>query len=399
MLRRVPLAAALTLPLIWLAPASVAGADCAPNDTVCQQLQDAKQNQADTNRRLQDIQQSLADTQKKASQTLAYIDQLSAQIAAQQAKIARTQIKLAETERQIRLTEADISRREAYIQVRQGLLVQRVRAMDKHGSFDYMELVVTSRSFNELVDRIAIMQGIIRSDQRLVDTLRTERDQIKQLSQKLHGDRDQQAVLLKQQRDQQAQVEQAKTAQQQALDYYHQLAAQLDGQRRELEAEKARIDALVTKLQAQYDAQARAAGGGSGRFGWPERGPITQPFGCTDLLGEPYDPNCPTRHFHTGLDIAASYATPIGAADAGVVSFVNLDGWGGGYGNYVLITHGNGYATLYAHLSAVYVGVGQAVQRGQAIGAEGSTGYSTGPHLHFEIRFNGAYQNPLNYLQ
>lgn len=397
MFRRMLLAVGLTLLVIGVAPASVAGDECAPNDTICRQLQDAKQSQADTNRRLQDIQQSLANAQKKANDTLAYIDELKAQIAAQQAKIFQTQTKLGETDRQIRLTEAEISRQEAHLQVRQGLLAQRVRAMDKHSTVDYMELVVTSRSFNELVDRIAIMQGIIQSDQRLVDTLRRERDQIKQLRQKLQGERDQQAALLRQQRDQQAQVERTKTAQQQALDYYHQLEAQLDAQRKELEAEKARIDALVTRLQAQYDAQARALGGGTGQFGWPERGPITQPFGCTALLGEPYDPNCPTRHTHTGIDIGANYGTPIAAADTGIVSYVNW-GWGGGYGNYVLITHGNGYATLYAHLSAINVSVDQAVQRGQTIGAEGSTGYSTGPHLHFEIRLNGAYQNPLNYL-
>jgi len=286
-----PLAVGLTLAVIGLAPAPVAGDECAPNDTVCQQLQNAKQSQADTNRRLQDIQQSLANAQQKASQTLAYINELKAQIAAQQAKIAQTQTKLWETERQIRLTEAEIARREAHLQVRQGLLAQRVRAMDKHGTVDYMELVVTSRSFNELVDRIVIMQDIIRSDQRMVDNLRQERDQIKQLRQKLQQEHDQVAALLKQQQDQQAQVERTKAAQQQALDYYHQLEGQLEAQRKELEAEKARIDALVTKLQAQYDAQARNLGGGTGRFGWPERGPSTQPFGCTDLLGEPYDPS------------------------------------------------------------------------------------------------------------
>src|SRR5499427_8053519 len=340
--RRVLLAAGLTLLSTLIAPGPVAASDCAPNDTVCQQLQNAKQNQADNNRRLQDIQQSLADAQKKAIDTVALIDKLKAQIAAQQAKVAQTQTKLGETERQIRLTEAEMSRQEAHIQVRQELLGQRVRSMDKHGSVDFMELVVTSRSFNEMVDRIAIMQGIIRSDQKLVDTLRQERDQIKQLRQKLQGQHDQVAALLKQQQDEQAQVERTKATQQQALDYYHQLEAQYAAQRKELEAEQARIDALVTQLQAQYDAQARAVGGGTGRFGWPERGPITQPFGCSDLIGEPWDPNCPSGHTHQGIDLGASYGTPIGAADAGIVSAVIWDPCCG-YGNPVLITHGNGY--------------------------------------------------------
>jgi murein DD-endopeptidase MepM/ murein hydrolase activator NlpD len=397
MLKRALVAIGLAVLVIGVAPIPAAVADCAPADTTCRQLQEAKQSQADTQRRLQDIQQSLAGTQTKATQTQAYIGDLKAQIAAQQAKIAQTQSKLAASDRQIRLTEAEISQQEARLQVRKGLLAQRVRVMDQHGSADYMELVVTSRDFNELVDRLVLMQTIVQSDQRLVDSLRQQRDQIKQLRQRLQREHDQEAAVLRQQRDEQAQVEQTRAKQQQALDYYHQLAGQLDAQRKELEAERARIDALVNQLQAQLDAQARAAGGGTGRFGWPERGPITQPFGCTDFLGEPYDPSCPSLHTHTGIDIAASYGTPIGAADAGIVSLVNL-GWGGGYGNYVVITHGNGYVTLYAHLSAIDVSVNQPVQRGQQIGAEGSTGFSTGPHLHFEIRQNGVYQNPLSFL-
>jgi murein DD-endopeptidase MepM/ murein hydrolase activator NlpD len=397
MVRSTLLAIALTVLAIGIAPPSVARADCAPNDTVCRQLQDAKQSQAATGRGLQDIQQSLANAQTKATQTLAYIDELNAQIAAQQVKIAQTRTRLGATERQIQLTEAEIARQEANLQVRKALLARRVRVMDQHGSADYMELVVTSHSFTEMVDRLAMMQAIVQSDQQLVDALRQQRDQIKRLRQTLQEEHDQVAATLKQQQDQQAQVERTKAAQQPALDYYHQLQVQLDAQRKELEAEKARIDAQVTQLQAQFDAQARALGGGTGRFVWPERGPITQLFGCTDFLAEPYEPKCPTLHIHTGLDIGANFGTPIGAADNGVVSLVNF-GWGGGYGNYVVITHGNGYATLYAHLSAINVSVNQAVQQGQTIGAEGSTGNSTGPHLHFEIRLNGVYQNPLSYL-
>jgi murein DD-endopeptidase MepM/ murein hydrolase activator NlpD len=371
--------------------------DCAPDDTTCRQLQDAKRSQADASRRLQDIQQSIADAQKKADQTRAIIDALNGQIAREPAAIAETQARLQETGRRIRFTQADIARRQAHLEVRQDLLAQRVRSADKHGAVDYLELVVTSSTFSQLVDRVIIMRDIVRSDQRLVETLRQERDQIQELSRQLELQRAQQAALLQRQRDEDAQLERTRQAQQDAFAYYAQLEAQFEDQRRQLEAEKAQIDALVDQLQAQYDDEARGLGGGTGRFAWPERGPITQGFGCTDLLGEPYDPSCPTRHTHTGIDIGAVFGTPIGAADAGVVSYVSY-GWGGGYGNFVMITHGNGYATLYAHLSSIAVAAGQPVRRGQVIGAEGSTGYSTGPHLHFEIRLNGAYQNPLSYL-
>jgi murein DD-endopeptidase MepM/ murein hydrolase activator NlpD len=377
-------------------PGSQAGA-CDPSNPTCQQLQQAQESQSSAQQGLQQIEQSLADAQQKANQLRAYLTRIQSQVDAQLAAIDQTTAHLAETERQIRFTEADIQRQQAHLDVRRDLLAQRVRAMDKQGPLDYLQLVVTASSFGDLVDRLMIMQDVVRGDQRLIASLNQARAQVEALRQRLGAERDQVAALLRQQQDQEAKLEQTRRTQQDALAYEQVLEAQFAQQRAQLEAEKAKIDALVNQLQAQYDAEARGAGGGSGLFAWPEHGVITQLFGCTDLLGEPYDPSCPGHHFHTGLDIAASFGNPIGAGDAGVVSYVNY-GWGGGYGNYILITHGNGYASLYAHLSAISVGVGQVVARGQVIGAEGSTGYSTGPHLHFEIRLNGAYQNPLSYL-
>ena len=372
-------------------------ADCTPQDSVCQALQDARRSQADAGRRLDDIRRSVVDAQQKATRTLLYITELSGQIEGERAEIAATSARIGEIERQIRFTEADIVRQQAHLEVRQQLLARRVRAMDERGPLDYLQLVVTSQSFSQLVDRIMIMQDIVRAEHRMLDGLRQERQQVQLLRRREDLERAQQAGLLKQQQAQESELEASRRAQEDALDYYRQVEAQFEAQRRELEAEKRRIDGQVAALQARYDAQARGLGGGGGQFTWPERGPITQGFGCTDFLGEPYDPTCPTRHFHTGIDIGSPFGTPIGASDAGVVALTGL-GWDGGYGNYVVITHGNGYATLYAHLSAISTAAGQAVRRGQTIGLEGSTGYSTGPHLHFEIRHNGAYQNPLSYL-
>ena len=94
---------------------------------------------------------------------------------------------------------------------------------------------------------------------------------------------------------------------------------------------------------------------------------------------------------HPGIDIAAAYGTPIHAAGTGVVIYA---GWESGYGNYTCISHGGGISTCYGHQSAIYVTVGETVTRSQVIGAEGSTGYSTGPHVHFEVRVNGQVRNP-----
>ena len=122
---------------------------------------------------------------------------------------------------------------------------------------------------------------------------------------------------------------------------------------------------------------------------------ITQGFGCTPVLLEPANPQCPTGHFHSGLDLAAPLGTDVRAAAAGRVRVH----WNPvGYGLYVLVDHGHGLQTLYGHLSAVTVMDGDSVQGGQQVGRLGSTGLSTGPHLHFEVRHDGRPVDPLPYL-
>jgi murein DD-endopeptidase MepM/ murein hydrolase activator NlpD len=128
---------------------------------------------------------------------------------------------------------------------------------------------------------------------------------------------------------------------------------------------------------------------------WPMAGfTITQPFGPTSLALEP--PLGVYKHFHTGIDLAAPLGTPVSAAAAGVVVAVGHTSFG--YGNYVIVAHGGGIATLYGHLLQTKVNVGDHVARGQLVGLEGSTGFSTGPHLHFELRVGDAVVDPMPYL-
>jgi murein DD-endopeptidase MepM/ murein hydrolase activator NlpD len=122
---------------------------------------------------------------------------------------------------------------------------------------------------------------------------------------------------------------------------------------------------------------------------------ISQGFGCTSVAIEPYDPSCPSRHFHSGIDLAAPTGTPIYAAAAGRVQVIAS---ATGFGLHVIIDQGDGLQSLYGHMSMVSVLNGSYVSAGEVIGAVGSTGNSTGPHLHFEIDRDGIPENPLDDL-
>jgi murein DD-endopeptidase MepM/ murein hydrolase activator NlpD len=130
-----------------------------------------------------------------------------------------------------------------------------------------------------------------------------------------------------------------------------------------------------------------------GRLLWPVRGAVlTQPFGCTDLVFEPRASYCASGHFHSGIDLAAPLGTPLHAAAAGVAQVANRPG---GYGLYVIVTHGGDVSTLYGHLEATPLQTGARVAAGDLIGLMGSSGLSTGPHVHFEVRQAGRPEDPI----
>ncbi len=165
------------------------------------------------------------------------------------------------------------------------------------------------------------------------------------------------------------------------------LLSKVKGDRKELEAEARGLRARSAKLAAQIrsgsvNVPSTVSVGGSGQFSWPVSGPITSGFGFR------------WGRMHEGIDLGVGFGTPIGAAAAGTVI---VAGWSGGYGNLVVVSHGT-ISTAYGHMSSIAVSSGQQVSRGTVLGAVGSTGHSTGPHLHFEVRVNGTPQNPVNYL-
>ncbi len=407
-MRRRLFVAFLTAVAVWT-PLSVQTASaiyCYPGDPpavyqACLAYNQGIGQQVNNEQQLQYIQWKIGAIQDQIDATYALVKTLNSQIDAQKTLIAQTQTAIDELDRKIRFTEASLTRLHAGMSVRDALLNQRLRYVDDHGSVNYVELVLTANTFNDLMNRMIGAQQVAAADRKLLDELGTIRGQFDQTNADLGIQKDQEGVLLKQQLATEADLEKTVATQKQAIAYAQQLETQLHDRYAEVQAQRALIDAQVAQLQQKYDAAAKAAGGGNGVFAWPVPACgfscISQGFGCSTFYLEPYDASCPYPHrIHTGIDIAAPYHSAVVAADTGIIF---LYPWSTGYGNYIIIFHGNGYSTHYGHLAGfANVQSGQIIARGDLIGYEGSTGWSTGPHLHFEVRTNNNYRNPCIWL-
>jgi murein DD-endopeptidase MepM/ murein hydrolase activator NlpD len=401
--------AALLASLAWFPSSSqtVSAIYCYPGDPpevyqACVAYNQGIGQQVNNQNQLNSIQHQMNNAVAQINALDALIGNLNKQIAAQKALIASTQQAIDELNRKVRFGEASLVSLEAHVTVRDQLLNQRLRYVDSHGAVNYLQLVLTSSSINQLLNRLVGAQAVAQSDHRLLTDLEDEHVQVTVANAALDQQRTQVQILLQQQQAVQADLEKNLATQAAALAAEQQLQAQLAADYAQVQAERAAIDAQVAKLSLAYDAAAEKAGGGNGVFEWPMPacgfGCITQGFGCSTFYLEVYDPACPYPHkIHTGVDIAGPYGTQIVAADTGVAY---LYPGSIGYGNLLVIIHGHGYSTYYGHLSGYAPGLrtGMVVPRGTTVAFEGSTGWSTGPHLHFEIRVNGVYKDPCIWL-
>lgn len=287
-------------------------------------------------------------------------------------------------------------------------LERRVRSIYLADEPDVLAFVLGTRSFADLLDNLELLGRIGRQDERIVARVARVRDGLADARSRTRSARaeaaritervaarasEQRAVVARLAASRDALVT-ARGEKEAALASVQESRGALQEEIDSLEAESARLAAAIRAAQAQAQAQAgqgQAAapvappvtGGGDGTLRWPVSGPVTSGFGPR------------WGRMHEGIDIAVPTGTPVGAAAPGTVIYA---GWLGGYGNLVVVDHGNGLSTAYAHNSQLLVGVGTVVGTGTTISLSGNTGNSSGPHVHFEVRVGGSAVDPLGYL-
>jgi len=296
----------------------------------------------------------------------------------------------------------------------------RVRAMEERGHVSYIQILLGSRSFSDLVTRMHDAGEIMNADQRIAEALERYREAVEIYKDELLADRAELELLIAQLEAERVELEIERDILQQLIDEIEAKIAAGEIEQAALEAEYERASTEIAALAQRYttlsterqeaiaelERQAAAGGnpGGGGMGGEPARrgtGHFVWPSdfttNVTSGFGPRVHPITGNVRMHNGIDIAAPgiNGTNVLAAASGVVTFA---GWQGGFGNVVIINHGNGYTTVYAHNSANLVSNGQNVVQGQVIARVGSTGNSTGPHIHFEIIRNGVHVNPMLYF-
>ena len=349
-----------------------------------------------------DLEDQLADLQRQAEEQQAKTNEASAKVENVSERLRQIQEELRvataeykDVKGQLDSVEDKISdntellqKTEADLKVKNKKLQQRVRDIYINGQISYVDVLFGAKDFADLMTRMDVLKRIIKHDYDLIMKVKEEKATVENTRAQLEKDKAEAEVLVADAQAKKAKVEDKESEQQVLLDQAIYDRDTSERMYEEIMAASQEVANMIRRSQMSSAGYSGAPAGAGGMI-WPISGPITSEFGWRT------HPIFGTSRFHSGLDIGGDYGMPIYAAASGTVIYA---GWISGYGNAVIIDHGGGVTTLYGHNDSLNVSEGENVAQGQVIAMCGSTGNSTGPHCHFEVRENGEPVSPYGYL-
>lgn len=358
------------------------------NDDQTQELQEQKEEVDkklnETNEKLEYVKEELSSTMLKVQETEDKVLEYQKQVNELGVQIQELQTSIDEASKNLEIASQDYN-------AKSDMLAERLVAMYEAGDTSYLDVLLKSSSLTDFLSRYYAIEELTKYDSELIERVKNEKNNIEQTRQKLENEQVEIRIIKAKNEQATIVLNNMKTLQQSYMDKLSEGEKKLQEQITEYKKEQEEIQAKILEATNVIVPNIQYTGG---EMLWPVAASgtvITSNFGMRE------HPIQGIVKQHTGLDIGgAETGTPIVAAADGIVTYA---GWLGGYGNCVMISHGNGVVTLYGHGNKVLTTVGKEVKQGETIMELGSTGNSTGPHCHFEVRVNGSYTNPLNYVK
>ncbi|HYE08964.1 MAG TPA: peptidoglycan DD-metalloendopeptidase family protein [Patescibacteria group bacterium] len=338
----------------------------------------------ETNKQLKQTQNAINQAQTQKKTISKQVEELDNKLNQAERELDAVEEQLGSLESQIVITKRDLERASQDADGQKDTLKKRVRVMYETGSVGYLAVILESTSFSDFISRMDFLKKIMNYDVTLLKNMKSHRDNIAQQEAQLQSELDEKERLKQQIGDKKEEVASAKDDREKVLNELVKDLKELNRLEDKLLEESKEFEKKIIAAQSKE----KYAGG---KIEWPVPSStrITSPYGYR------IHPILKTKKLHTGIDIGASSGKDVVAGNDGTVIF---SGYYGGYGYTLIIDHGGQISTLYAHNSKLLVKEGDKVKRGQTISKIGSTGLSTGPHLHFEVRLNGKHTNPMTYL-
>jgi len=365
-----------------------------PVPVQAQSLTTLQKQQQQVARRLQQTRRKSNELRRKEVKARGNLAGIKKKLNVTQTRLVVTQDQLTQAQTKLKRLQARLVRLEVDHSQQRRASIARLRMLQRYGTTQqWWVALLASDSLMDFVDRQLQMVRWLGRDRTLILHLQDQTERVTVARSAVVQQKNAIANLKNQLTLQKISFQKSAVVQTRQLKSITQERLAYERAEEKLERDTRKLTGIIQRLIAERARRTQTEGTpvlGTGRFSRPITGSrLTSNFGFR------IHPVYRTRRFHAGVDFAARIGTPITAADSGLVIY---SGWYGGYGNAVVIDHGGGLATVYGHASQVFVRVGQLIQKGQRIGSVGSTGVSTGPHLHFEVRRNGRVVNPIPYL-
>ncbi len=367
------------------------------------ELSSAQEQKKELEANLEAAQALKESLQKEKNELAGHVVQLDSEMSQVSTKLSEVETLLEKKETEHKETEKKLEQAKEDVEKQYEDMKIRIRFMYEHGSMSFLEILLSCTSFSEMLNKAEYIEQVSAYDRKMLEYYEETKIAVEELEKELESQREILAGVkddVKKQQDEmqgliaekQSEIEEYEKSienKEEAIKEYEDMIAEQNGIIATLEASVAKAKAKRQEMDVSGNSTAPSYSGGA--FCWPAPS-YTR---ISDDYGWRTHPILGVQQFHNGLDMAAPSGTPILAATDGTVVAATYNA---SMGNYVMIDHGGGLFTIYMHASALYVSSGQTVSKGEQIAAVGSTGRSTGPHLHFSVRLNGNYVSPWNYL-